>query len=483
MRDYAGTGSEPAFAELVRRHVDLVYSAAVRMVCDAHQAEDVTQNVFVALSRHARQLVPHPVLSGWLHRTTQHLAANAVRATVRRQAREQEAVAMNELLAESGTGVPPIWSEIAPHLDAALGELAEADRDAILLRYFERKSAKEMAAQLGISDEAAQKRVNRAVEKLREFFAKRGVTVGASGLAVVISANAVQAAPVGLALTISTAVALTGTTIATTATVTATKALAMTTIQKTVVTATIAVLAGAGIYEARQAAQLRDQVQTLQQQHAPLAEQVQHLDDALTKAANALTSLRDENERLSRNTDELLRLRGEVGTLRRSLKEVANNTENLRLRQKVNRLESMWQNWTNSTHFNNPYFQREVWVDSGTGNPLDTLQTMLSAVKENNDSKLAQLVSPKDDSQSLDSILLPKRVWDKVTGIQIVDINIMTDGRAVIGTVLQELRPPSESPGDPYDNPALEAYRNSAQSMRRWFFVKTNGQWLITGGG
>jgi len=98
LRDYAGSHSEAAFAELVRRHIDLVYSAALRMVYDSHQAEDVTQGVFVALAQNARLLTTHPVLSGWLHRTAQNLAANAVRTNVRRQTREQEAAAMNELL-------------------------------------------------------------------------------------------------------------------------------------------------------------------------------------------------------------------------------------------------------------------------------------------------------------------------------------------------------------------------------------------------
>src|ERR1041385_471190 len=109
---------------------------------------------------------------------------------------------MNELLS---TGSDASWEHIAPHLDAALGELSEPDRDAVLLRYFEKKSAQEMAERLGISDEAAQKRVSRAVERLREFFAKRGVTIGASGLVVVISGNAVQSAPLGLTVAISTA--------------------------------------------------------------------------------------------------------------------------------------------------------------------------------------------------------------------------------------------------------------------------------------
>jgi RNA polymerase sigma factor (sigma-70 family) len=203
--DYVERRSETAFTEVVRRNVDFVYSAALRMVRDAHLAEDVTQSTFVALAKNARQLTDRPVLSGWLHRTTQHLAAKTVRSEVRRRAREQEAIAMNELLSAESEAR---WEQIAPHLDNALGELSEPDRDAILLRYFQRKSAREMAATLGTSEEAAQKRVSRAVERMRELFAKRGVTVGASGLMLVLSANAVQAAPIGLTATISASATL-----------------------------------------------------------------------------------------------------------------------------------------------------------------------------------------------------------------------------------------------------------------------------------
>ena len=156
------------------------------MVRDAHLAEDVTQGAFVALAQNAGQLSDRLVLSGWLHRTAQNLASKSIRTEVRRRAREQEAVAMNDL-----HDPDPVWEHIAPHLDAALGELSEPDRDAMMLRYFQRKSAREMAQTLGTTEDAAQRRVSRAVERLREFFAKRGVTVGASGFVVLISANAV----------------------------------------------------------------------------------------------------------------------------------------------------------------------------------------------------------------------------------------------------------------------------------------------------
>src|SRR6266550_7038435 len=117
LRDYTGRRSEAAFAELVRRHVDFVYSAALRMVRDSHLAEDVTQGVFVALAKNFAQLTDRPVLSGWLHRTAQNIAAQTVRTDVRRRAREQEAAAMNELIE---TDDAP-WHQLAPHLDTALG--------------------------------------------------------------------------------------------------------------------------------------------------------------------------------------------------------------------------------------------------------------------------------------------------------------------------------------------------------------------------
>jgi len=181
------------------------------------------------------------------------------------------------------------WTHIEPLLDDAMSALDDTDRAAVLLRYFENKSLREVGATLGTSDDAAQKRVSRAVERLREFFAKRGVTVGAGGLIVVISANAVQVAPVGLAVTISTAAAMAGTTASTSTAIAATKTIAMTTMQKTFIGAALVAAVGTGIYEARQVARLRIQNQTLQQQQAPLIGQIQKLqqerDDAWKQLA------------------------------------------------------------------------------------------------------------------------------------------------------------------------------------------------------
>jgi RNA polymerase sigma factor (sigma-70 family) len=312
LREYGENRSETAFAELVRRHVDLVYSAALRMVCDTHLAQDVTQSVFLALAQNGRRLTDRPVLSGWLHRTAQYLASKAVRTDARRRAREQEAASMNEMLS---TEPDTSWEQLAPRLDAALGELNEADRDALLLRYFERKSAREMAQILGLSDEAAQKRVSRAIERVREIFSKHGVAVGASGLAALLSANAVQSAPIGLTTTISTATALSGAAIKST-TLGLTKTLVMTTLQKSLITVAIAAAVGTSVYEKRRAQQLEARTQSLQQQQDSLSAQNRQLQTERDEAVNQLAATRNENAQARGVPRELLKLRAEVTKLR-----------------------------------------------------------------------------------------------------------------------------------------------------------------------
>ena len=307
VRAYAEDRSESAFAELARRHVDFVYSTAKRLVQDGHLAQDVAQGVFVALARNAAQLRDRPTLVGWLHRTAQNIAAQTVRTDVRRRRREQEAAAMNELLRPEAD---PDWESIAPQLDDALNELSEADRDVVFLRYFEKKTAREIAQIAGGSQESVHKRAQRAVERLRAVFARRGIAAGVGGLAAVISAQAVQAAPAGLAAAF-TAAALAGASLPATATnsaiVATTKIIAMTTAQKLVVAATVSVLTGAIIYEASQAAQLRRQNQALEQLQAQQPPQ----EPAAPAAPAAVAAAPADG-----NHQELLKLRGEVASLR-----------------------------------------------------------------------------------------------------------------------------------------------------------------------
>jgi RNA polymerase sigma factor (sigma-70 family) len=317
LREYAEGGSEPAFREIVTRHTDFVYSAALRQVESSDLARDVAQSVFTDLARKARPLADKMAegssLVGWLYRSTRFAALNQLRDDRRRLARER--LAMEQLITDSETA--PDWEGVRPVLDEAMADLSDEDREALLLRFFKNHDFRAVGHALGVSDDAAQKRVSRAVERLREMFAKRGVTIAASGLITVISANAVQAAPVGLAVSIATA-ALAGVTIASTATATATKTVATTTLQKTVAAA-LAVAVGAGIYEAKQSADARSQARALQQQQAPLAEQIEQLRKERDDATNRLAAITDERPKAKADTRELLKLRGEVALLRKEL--------------------------------------------------------------------------------------------------------------------------------------------------------------------
>jgi RNA polymerase sigma factor (sigma-70 family) len=199
LADFARSGSEEAFAALVARYVNLVYSAALRFTGNPHHAEEITQAVFIILARKAGTLSPRIVLSGWLYQTARLTAANFVKGESRRQRREQEAY-MQSTLTEPDSAV---WKQIAPLLDEAMGRLGETDRNAIVLRFFENKTAQEVGAALKLNEAAAHKRVSRALDTLRKIFTrlftKRDVTLSASLIAGALAANSVQAAPVGLA--------------------------------------------------------------------------------------------------------------------------------------------------------------------------------------------------------------------------------------------------------------------------------------------
>jgi RNA polymerase sigma factor (sigma-70 family) len=159
---YARDGDQTAFAELVRRHVDLVHTAALRRVGgDSHQARDVTQHVFIDLAKKADALTRHPALPAWLHRSTRFAAANLRREAHRRHAREQAAAREAETL-RTPSAPAADWTQIAPALDAALDILGEADRQTIVLRYFVQQPFADIAARLGTTEAAAQMRARLA---------------------------------------------------------------------------------------------------------------------------------------------------------------------------------------------------------------------------------------------------------------------------------------------------------------------------------
>ena len=202
LRSYAVERSEPAFAELVQRHVNLVYSTALRQANgDAHLAQDATQLVFTDLARKAASLSGRAVLSGWLFTSTRYAVARLIRGEQRRRTREQEAHHMDAI--QGGAPAHVDWERLRPVLNDALAELSETDREAVLLRYFEGLAFAGIGTRLDLTENAARMRVERALDKLQALLARRGLTSSTAALAVVLANQAVVAAPAGLAATIA----------------------------------------------------------------------------------------------------------------------------------------------------------------------------------------------------------------------------------------------------------------------------------------
>jgi RNA polymerase sigma factor (sigma-70 family) len=315
LRQFAKTNSEAAFAELVKRHVNLVYSAALRQVNgDAHLAQDVAQTVFADLAHKAGSLASRETLTGWLYTSAHFAAAKIVRGENRRRKREE--TFMREPTNDSGIGVPPVqsapepdWQKLQPVLDEAMHELKEADREAILLRYFENQPFAEVGVTLGLNENAARMRVERALEKLRTSLSKRGLAT-ATALASVISANAVQLAPANLAAALTTAsIATVGT-----GTFTLMKILTASKLKLGISTIVVAGAATALVVQHQTQTKLNEENQSLRQQMTQLQSDNESLSNRFAGVGAAKKLPDDPN-------NELLKLRGEVGVLQRQANE------------------------------------------------------------------------------------------------------------------------------------------------------------------
>jgi RNA polymerase sigma factor (sigma-70 family) len=273
---YVSEHSEAAFGELVSRYVNLVYSAALRRVSgDAHLAEDISQLVFADLARKARSLPENVVLAGWLHRATSYAAAQLIRTNRRRRRREEEAITMNAL--ESQAAID--WDSLQPLLDEALDRLQQNDRDALVLRFFEQHSLADVGRSLGVNEDAARKRVHRALDKLRAHLRHKGLTTTAAILSAAISVNAVQIAPASLAATLTgLSLAHAGTAAGTASTIL--KLMSMTKLQLGIGASVLAIVTASLIFEHQSGIALRKENATLRQQ---------------------ITQLNSDNEALSRS--------------------------------------------------------------------------------------------------------------------------------------------------------------------------------------
>ncbi|HUC84909.1 MAG TPA: sigma-70 family RNA polymerase sigma factor [Candidatus Acidoferrales bacterium] len=243
LREFASRNCQAAFAEVVRRHVNLVYSVARRITGNDSDAQDVTQAVFIILARKAAGLSARTVLTGWLYETTRFTASRLLRTQARRRAHEQEA-AMQSTLEEPSHD--ELWRQLAPHLESATSRLGERDRTLLALRFYENKTGAEAAMLLGMQEEAARKRTHRALEKLRRFFFRQGVNSTTAVIAQTLTVYSVHAAPAALAKTV-TALALANGATASTSTLTlikgAMKIMAWTKAKTAIITAAVALLA------------------------------------------------------------------------------------------------------------------------------------------------------------------------------------------------------------------------------------------------
>ncbi len=306
LRRYAVDRDEDAFADFVQRHLSLVYSAAVRRLGgDTQRAEDIAQVVFCAVARDARQLSRHPNLTGWLYTATRYAVSDAIRAEKRRRAREKEAHTMNETLFVNES--PTDWTRLRPVLDTTMDELSSADREAVLLRFFQGRPFAEIGAALGLSEDAARKRVDRALDKLGGLLGRRGIGSTSAALAALLASETISAAPATLAASVTGAAMATGGAAA--------GIFSLITVSKLQVGIAAVVIAGGAaglITQQRRITELRASAVSVEQQRTALAAENVRLAQARAQAGAELATVRTDAE------TERGKLRSQIAALEKS---------------------------------------------------------------------------------------------------------------------------------------------------------------------
>jgi RNA polymerase sigma factor (sigma-70 family) len=422
LRNYAETGAEEAFAELVRRRLNLVYSAAMRQVNgDAHLAQDVAQMVFADLARKASALSRRQSLTGWLYTSTHFAASKVVRTENRRRQHEQEAQAMNELLQTQEH--EPDWKTLAPVLDDVMHELDEPVREVLLLRYFENRKLGDVGKLLGVSEDGARKRVERALEKLRACLLRRGITTSAA-LAMAISSNAVQPAPAGLAATLATNSAV-GATAAAGAKLTFWNIMAMSKTKLGIAVLVAGCMTIPLAMQHRTQASLREEISRLRQQLDSAVPAVAANQILPTADTNAPTMSADEFK-------ELLKLRGEVGLLR----EQAREQKTANSRGPTDQSAAPQMSTGGSKLASRSFVPRSELAFAGYASPEAALESVLWA--ENQTNVVSYLASLVPDAQQSEQDRLQKefingvaqpffRTGNLVTGFQLLETNRISD--------------------------------------------------------
>jgi RNA polymerase sigma factor (sigma-70 family) len=308
LADYFENGSETAFREVVARYINLVYATAVRLVDgDTHLAEDVTQTVFADLARLAGTLSADVMLGGWLHRRACHVAATLMRGIRRRQNRERQAADMISPQTHSEA------EKMVPLLDDAIDRLKAADRAAIVLRFFENRDLRSIGEALGSNEDAVQKRISRALDKLRTMLSRRGVQASTSALIVLLTAQGAAAAPAGLASVVSGA-ALAGAASSAGLTLTILKYMAVSKIKMVIGAVLVACVGTSLVIEQQAHSRLRQRNQALRQEVDKLTQQANE-SHAMQVSESGKLAPGDERGKIGDKIAELRQQTGQLGAL------------------------------------------------------------------------------------------------------------------------------------------------------------------------